>query len=67
LNSFDIIEVVDKKRGAIKGYFLDAKHKDIIEQILNAQKKAKISSFVGMWEGREDITLDSLRENAWKK
>lgn len=39
LEDFDIVEVVDKKRHQVKGYFLDKKYHDIVESLLNEQKK----------------------------
>ena len=37
LDNFDIVEVVDKKRNQIKGYFLDKKYHDFVEELF--QKK----------------------------
>ena len=38
LDNFDIIEVVDKKRHQIKGYFLDKKYHDVVEALLKEKK-----------------------------
>lgn len=66
LNDFDIIEIADRKRGKIKGYFLDIRYKDIIDKIVKKQKKSSLSLYSGMWKDR-DIDQNSLREKAWKK
>ena len=38
LNDFDIIEVVDKKRHQVKGYFLDKKYHDFVEELFQAKE-----------------------------
>jgi len=66
LNSFDIIEVVDKKRDVVKGYFLDLKYKSLIDSIRKKEKKSSLQEFAGMWEDR-DIDQEDLRGEAWKR
>ncbi len=66
LHDFDILEIVDKKKDAIKGYFLDVRYKDIVEKLVEEQRKKELTAFVGLWENR-DINIDLLRESAWKK
>jgi len=41
LDGFDIIEVVDKKRNQVKGYFLDKKYHNIIEALIKEQEAEK--------------------------
>ena len=41
LDNFDIIEVIDKKRHKIKGYFLDKKYQVFVEQLLKEEKDRK--------------------------
>jgi len=66
LNSFDIIEVIDKKRDVVKGYFLDLKYKSLIDSIRKKEKKNSLQEFAGMWEDR-DIDQKDLRGEAWKR
>ena len=66
LNSFDIVEIVDKKRDEVKGYFVDKKYKKLIESIIKEDKKKSLSKFAGMWEDR-DISQEDLRAKAWKE
>lgn len=66
LHDFDILKIVDKKKDAVKGYFLDIKYKDIVEKLIEEKRKNELSSFIGLWKDR-DISTKSLRENAWKK
>lgn len=39
LEEFDIVEVVDKKRHQIKGYFLDKKYHDVVEKLLREKEE----------------------------
>lgn len=39
LESFDIVEVVDKKRHQVKGYFLDKKYHDVVEELFNKREE----------------------------
>ena len=41
LDNFDIVEVVDKKRHQIKGYFLDKKYHDVVEELFQAKEVKK--------------------------
>jgi len=38
LDNFDIVEVVDKKRHQVKGYFLDKKYHDFVEELFQAKE-----------------------------
>lgn len=66
LHDFDILEIVDKKKDAVKGYFLDIRYKDIVEKLVEEQRKKELTSLIGLWENR-NISIDLLRESAWKK
>ena len=66
LHDFDILEIVDKKKDSVKGYFLDIRYKAIVEKLVEEQRKKELSSLVGLWEDR-DVDLKTLREHAWKK
>jgi hypothetical protein len=67
LDNFDIVEIVDKKRDIVKGYFVDIKYKSVIEALAEKEKKQSFSAFAGMWEGRDDVNEQTLREKAWRK
>lgn len=66
LDNFDIVEIVDKKRDIVKGYFVDIKYKSVIDALVAQEKKQSFSTFAGLWEGR-DIDQTALREKAWRK
>lgn len=67
LDDFDIVEIVDKKRDIVKGYFVDIKYKSVIESLVEKEKKQSLRAYAGMWEGREDVDQQTLREKAWRK
>ena len=50
LENFDIVEVVDKKRHQVKGYFLDKKYRDLVERLFEEEK------------GKNKKKLDALRQ-----
>jgi hypothetical protein len=64
LDGFDIIEIVDRKRNQIKGYFLDSSYQSVVENIIGAkkQKKDKLLNIIGIINNSEEITKKSLRE-----
>ena len=41
LDDFDIVEVVDKKRNLLKGYFLDKKYRKFIEELSTIKENEK--------------------------
>jgi len=48
LDDFDIVEIVDKKRKEVKGYFLDKKYHDTVEQLFqtnNHRKNTDLETF----------------------
>ena len=63
---FQLLKIIDKKKDVVKGYFLDIRYKDIVEKLIEEERRKELASFVGLWEDR-DISSETLRENAWKK
>ena len=66
LDSFDIVEIIDKKRNKIKGYFLDSSYRSLIEKLTQNKeiKKNNLLNIVGIIDSKEDVetTKESLRE-----
>ena len=64
LDGFDIVEVVDKKRHQIKGYFLDASYKEMIEKLVQKKEKnrSNLLSVVGFIDDTKPMTKEGLRE-----
>ena len=64
LDGFDIVEVVDKKRNQIKGYFLDSSYQELIEKLIGKKQKKNqnLLNIVGIVKSEEFVTRESLRE-----
>ena len=64
LDDFNIIEIVDKKRNQIKGYFLDSSYKSLIDSIIGKKeaKKNNLLNIVGIIDDGKEVTRDSLRD-----
>jgi len=64
LNDFDIVELVDKKRKIVKGYFLDSSYKEFVEKLIEDKKKSKskILQVSGIVDTKESTTRDALRD-----
>ena len=64
LDDFNIVEIVDKKRNQIKGYFLDSSYQSLVEKLIGKkeEKKNNLLNIVGIVESGEEETRDSLRD-----
>ena len=64
LNDFDIVELVDKKRKKVKGYFLDSSYKEFVEKLIEEKKrnKTKILKISGIVDTKGGATKNSLRD-----
>jgi len=69
LDHFDIIEIVDKKRNQIKGYFLDSTYKPLIDELVHKkeQKDSNLLKIVGIVSGNQEVSRDSLRDERLAK
>jgi len=69
LDSFDIVEVIDKKRNKIKGYFIDSKYASFVEELSQKvqQNKEVPKSLRGVLHKYADTTKWDKEEDAWKK
>ena len=71
LDNFDIVEVVDKKRHQVKGYFLDKKYRDVVEELFqkkqkkNRKKLEALESLGSYSLGGKDI--DEIKEQMYDK
>ncbi len=45
LDDFDIIEVVDKKRNKVKGFFVDNRYRKFIIEMINKEQKKENNFF----------------------
>ena len=68
LNDFDIIEVIDKKRNKIKGYFIASKYASLVEELSKkVEKKKKRKSAAGSLHAYANPDLIDQEEGAWQR
>ena len=69
LDGFDIVEIIDKKRGRVKGYFVDKKHAQAIQKLIKQQQKSKgdVSKLAGALQSYADVSLIEKESGAWEK
>ena len=68
LDSFDIVEIIDKKRDKVKGYFLDSKYISFINELIEKQSQSYDESerLAGSLHKYANLKLMEEEENAWK-
>jgi tRNA U34 5-carboxymethylaminomethyl modifying enzyme MnmG/GidA len=69
LDNFDIIEVIDKKRNTIKGYFIESKYASFVEEIskkVEERKKQNRKSLRGVLSSYADVKKIEEEAKAWK-
>ena len=70
LNDFDVLEIVDKKRNVVKGYFLDCRYKALIDELLQkrASNRKNLMGLIGsVGSQQSDQTVDQLRDEHLSK
>ena len=69
LDDFDMLEIVDKKRNKVKGYFIDSKYVSYVEEIVEKLKQSKkdSKSAAGLLHKYANIGHLDQEEDAWKK
>lgn len=69
LDSFDIVEVVDKKRDKVKGYFLDSKYLGFIKELIEKNNQSSVTNDMLAGSLHQYADLDRLdeEEGSWKK
>ena len=59
-----------KERAAQLGISVSAYIREVMKKELNSEQKNNqkpdLSEFAGLWKDRDDITIESLREKAWR-
>ena len=69
LKEFDIVEIVDKKRNLVKGYFLDIRYtlfiQDLLEQKIHSKSLA--SKLAGSLNAYAIPSLLDDEKTAWEK
>ena len=67
LDSFDIIEVIDRKRDKVKGYFIDARYASIIEKLVSDKNKLMVKQLAGSLHDYANPDLRELEDDAWQR
>jgi len=69
LDNFDIIEIVDKKRNKIKGYFIESKYASFVEELVQKVKQTqkKPVSLRGVLQEYADRDKRDKESKAWKE
>ena len=67
LDSFDIIEVIDKKRHRVKGYFIDARYISFIEKLVSDNNKLMAKQLAGSLHHYANPDLRKLEDGAWQR
>lgn len=70
LNDFDVIEIVDKKRNVVKGYFLDSRYKTLIDELLQKRvsNRKNLMGLIGSVSSQQsDQTVNQLRDEHLSK
>jgi DNA-binding transcriptional regulator GbsR (MarR family) len=69
LDSFDIVEVIDKKRDKVKGYFLDSKYLYFINELIEKNERSRVSSdkLAGSLHQYADSKQMEKEDCAWKR
>ena len=68
LDGFDIVEIVDKKRNQIKGYFIDNKYAGFVQELVenNRKKNSSSNSIAGSLHKYANPNLIEKEDDAWK-
>ncbi len=69
LDNFDIIEVIDKKRNKIKGYFIESKYASFVEELSHkVENTNKVKpSLKGILHSYADSSKLEAEDKAWKQ
>ncbi len=68
LSELDIVEVIDKKRGKVKGYFIDSKYAQFVQDLVEHKKEnnATVERLAGSLSQYANPSLLNEEKNAWK-
>jgi hypothetical protein len=68
LDNFDIIEIIDKKRNKVKGYFIDSQYIGFVKELIekNKQSTALADQLAGSLKKYANPDLISSEDDAWQ-
>jgi hypothetical protein len=69
LDKFDIVEIIDKKRNQVKGYFVDNKYAFFIQELINSQAKREedAKNIAGSLSKYANPSLIENENRGWKE
>ena len=68
LDDFDIVEIIDKKRNKVKGYYIDSKYLSLVKQLSKKiEEQKKVKSVAGSLNKYANSTLIEQENGAWEK
>ena len=69
LDGFDIVEIIDKKRNQVKGYFIDNKYAGFVQELVERQfkKENKNKSVGGSLHKYANPSLIEDEDRGWKE
>ena len=68
LDDFDMIEIIDKKRNKVKGYFIESKYASFVEELSQkVERSKKPTSLRGVLHRYANNSKHTQEENAWKQ
>jgi hypothetical protein len=67
LDNFDIVEIIDKKRDKVKGYFIDSKYLSVVQELMTyaTQQKEKSGKIAGSLSDYANPSLIEDESRAW--
>ena len=68
LDGLDIVEIIDKKRHKVKGYFLDSKYMSLIKELIKKEESQNLTeSLGGALHQYADVSSIEQEKDAWKQ
>ncbi len=69
LDGVDIVEIIDKKRHKVKGYFLDSKYMSLIKELVKKEEADRnlAESLGGALHQYADVSSIAQEKDAWKQ
>ncbi|KYJ86976.1 hypothetical protein [Sulfurovum riftiae] len=69
LDGLDIVEIIDKKRHKVKGYFLDSKYMSLVKELIKKEESDRnlSESLGGALHQYADLSFIEEEKDAWKR
>jgi hypothetical protein len=69
LDGLDIVEIIDKKRHKVKGYFLDSKYMSLIKELIKKEEENQnlAESLGGALHQYANVSSMGQEKDAWKQ